>query len=412
MSKKIRLGGIVLLVAASSMVCLGQEGGRSTFRAVLGIGRAARPSAAEADKAIDQLRAKLMEQIRTSTEALRALDGVKRQLAREAAKSSTNTATRRGEDGFRALYTIDPEGSKAKYLMAAPGMISSSSPESSHDGTMIAFDAAPRHNALDEAHLFVSALEGPFKGMFKDLGCGNVPSWSPDDKQIAYMLNPGNPSGAEWGIWIMNADGSERKRLCDGWYPRFSPDGKLLHVYAPQARPASIHVIRPDGKGERQLAGRTIRVKYGGGTWSPEGNRIVFIGTRDGREHRSAGLVTRRQANCPGDLRQDGFEPFASPLARYVSLHDFGRSAGRARASAAGEEWADQPQSHVVAGREDDRVFERAIGERQTQRNRSLQTVDRVGRTRRVRLGFAIDARSHSITYSLLDGDLPLSTGC
>ena len=285
MSKKIWLVGIVLLVAVSSMVCLGQESEKSRFRALLGTFQAARSSVAEADEPIDELRAKLMEQIRTSTQALQMLDAVKRQRARETAKSSTDGTTRQGDDGFRAIYTIDPEGSKAKYLTAAPGMISSSSPELSHDETMIAFDGVPRHNSLGEAHLFVSALEGPFKGMFKDFGCGNVPSWSPDDKRIAYMLNPGNPCGVEWGIWIMNADGSKRKRLCDGWYPRFSPDGKMLHVYAPQASPSSIHVIRPDGKGERKLVGKTMPVKYGGGTWSPEGNRIVFVGTRDGKEH-------------------------------------------------------------------------------------------------------------------------------
>ena len=285
MSKKIRLSGIVLLVAASSAACLGQESVKSTFRAVLGIGREARPPVAEADKPIDELRGKLMEQIRTSTEALRMLDAVKRQRARETAKNPTDEETRRGEDGFRAIYTIDSKGSEAKYLTAAPGMISSSSPELSHDGTMIAFDGVPVHNSLGEAHLFVTALEGPFKGIFKDFGCGNVPSWSPDDKRIAYMLNPGNPAGVEWGIWIMDADGSKRRRLCDGWYPRFSPDGTLLQVYAPQARPSSIHVIRPDGEGERKLVGMTMPVKYGGGTWSPEGNRIVFVGTRDGKEH-------------------------------------------------------------------------------------------------------------------------------
>jgi len=282
MFKNTWLSGIVLLGVVSSTVCLGQEMEKSTFPALLGIRQVTRPSAAEADEPIDELRQTLTEQLRTSTQALKLLEAVKRQMASQAAKDSTEGATRRGEDGFRAVYTIDPEDPKAKYLTAAPGMISSSSPELSRDGTMIAFDCVPRHNSLGEAHLFVCALQGPFKGMFKDLGCGNVPSWSPDDKRIAYMLNPGNPSGAEWGIWIMNADGAQRKRLCDGWYPRFSPDGELLHVYAPSS--ASIHVIRPDGRGERKLVGRSMSVKYGGGTWSPEGNRIVFVGTYDGKE--------------------------------------------------------------------------------------------------------------------------------
>jgi len=338
MSKKIWSGGIVLLVAASSTMCLGQESEENTFRALLGIGLAAKPSGSEANEPFDKLRGKLMEQVRTSTQALQMLDAVKRQLAREAAKSSTDGATRRGEEGFRAIYTIDPKGSKAKYLTAAPGMISSSSPELSHDGTMIAFDGVPRHNSLGEAHLFVCALEGPFKGMFKDFGCGNVPSWSPDDKRIAYMLNPGNPCGAEWGIWIMNADGSQRKRLCDGWYPRFSPDGKLLHVYAPSS--ASIHVIRPDGRGERKLVGRTMRVKYGGGTWSPEGNRIVFVGTRDGKEHLATVAVDDEDEKSVRILyteEDEGRElvgpPAWSPDGKQIvlAIHDKANSSGSRR---------------------------------------------------------------------------------
>ncbi len=283
MVKRILLGGIVLSVALSATLCQGQESERSTFSRLFGGSPAVAYSARRPDDPIDQLRRNLMEQMRAASQSLQILEAVKRELARETGKKDADEPTRRGEDGFRALYTIDRDGSKAKYLTAAPGMISSSSPEFSHDGTMVAFDAVGTVGSLGDCHLFVYALEGPFKGMFKDFGCGNVPTWSPDDKQIAYMLNPGNPCGVEWGTWIMNADGSQRKRLCNAWYPRFSPDGKLLQVYASQS--SAIHVIEPNGRNERKIVGETMPVKYGGGTWSPDGNRIVFIGTRDGQEH-------------------------------------------------------------------------------------------------------------------------------
>ena len=38
------------------------------------------------------------------------------------------------------------------------------------------------------------------------------------------------------------------------------------------------------GRDGVRLLGLNIDVKYGGGTWSPDGKRIVFVGTRDDRE--------------------------------------------------------------------------------------------------------------------------------
>ncbi len=71
---------------------------------------------------------------------------------------------RRGETGFRALYTVDQDGLRAKYLVAAPGMISSATPEWSHDGKMVAFDAVADIDDVTKSELFVYAVEGPFKG--------------------------------------------------------------------------------------------------------------------------------------------------------------------------------------------------------------------------------------------------------
>src|SRR5688500_6324652 len=110
---------------------------------------------------------------------------------------------RRDEEGFRALYTIARDGTRPRYLVAAPGMISSATPAWSHDGKMVAFDGVPAPDQVRQSRIFVYALEGPFKGPVRDLGYGNTPSWSPDDRQIAFMLNSGTPIGAAEGIWLM-----------------------------------------------------------------------------------------------------------------------------------------------------------------------------------------------------------------
>lgn len=189
---------------------------------------------------------------------------------------------RKGEDGFRALYTMRRDGSGVRFLAAAPGMISSSSPEWSHDGRMVAFDAVPAVGALSEARIFVYAVEGPFKGTFQDLGCGNVPSWSPDDRQIAYMLNGGNPAGEKAGLWVMNSDGSNRRWLLEAWYGRWSPDGKSICAYSYQDD--SLRIIDVASNEAQPLLGGDTEVKFGGATWSPDGRRLVFVGAREGKE--------------------------------------------------------------------------------------------------------------------------------
>src|SRR5262245_42528124 len=68
---------------------------------------------------------------------------------------------RRGEEGFRALYTMNRDGTNVEYLTTAPGMISSSCPEWSHDGRMIAFDGCAKIDAVIESKVFVAAIEGP-----------------------------------------------------------------------------------------------------------------------------------------------------------------------------------------------------------------------------------------------------------
>jgi len=193
--------------------------------------------------------------------------------------------SRRNEEGFRALYTMNRDGSDVQFLVAAAGQISSATPEWSHDGNAIAFDSVDRLEQFARSRLFVYAIDGPFRGMIRDLGYGNVPTWSPDDRQIAFMLNGTNPAGAQGGIWIMNADGSGRHRVCRGWYPRWSPNGQEICLHAYFEQPQRLHFYQVETGQIRAILGTPMEVKFGGATWSPDGKQVVFIGLRDGHEH-------------------------------------------------------------------------------------------------------------------------------
>jgi len=256
----------------------------------------ARPDAATELESL-RLLLKQQEAMTRQSQAMLERIGAALEARRERPPQPAPVADRKGEEGFRALYTMNRDGSGVEYLVAAPGMISSSSPEWSHDGTMVAFDAVPDVGALGKAHLIVYAAQGPFRGMFTDLGCGNTPSWSPDDRKIAYMVNPGNPCGSKAGIWVMDSDGSDREWICRGWYPRWSPDGRHLCVYA--YFEDGLHIVDMRGGKTRKILGEPMKTKFGGATWSPDGERLVFIGTRDGKEH----LATVDVDGSPDSIR-------------------------------------------------------------------------------------------------------------
>lgn len=110
-------------------------------------------------------------------------------------------------------------------------------------------------------------------------GSAYAPAWSPDSERIAFLL-PG-------GVFVMNADGSERRRLVRirgadrasslAW----SPDGgtiayTLLRVTGPGSRatgPGSggVFLVFPDDGDPRQL---TSEVDVSA-VWSPDGRRLA-----------------------------------------------------------------------------------------------------------------------------------------
>jgi Tol biopolymer transport system component len=57
-------------------------------------------------------------------------------------------------------------------------------------------------------------LTRPTTVLVDSLPSNVAPAWSPDGQQIVFLSNrtPENSAGA-WGVWVMNADGSNQRRL-------------------------------------------------------------------------------------------------------------------------------------------------------------------------------------------------------
>src|SRR5262245_11760729 len=103
--------------------------------------------------------------------------------------------------------------------------------------------------------------------------------------KIAFARNTGPMSGDVKELYVMNADGSGQTRLARlssyGTPPAWSPDGRELAYVLGRGGPnTEIYVARSDGSGQRKLTHTPGLEVFP--LWSPDGRKLVFsrIGNR------------------------------------------------------------------------------------------------------------------------------------
>ncbi len=113
-------------------------------------------------------------------------------------------------------------------------------------------------------------------------GWDGGPTWSPDGRALAFTRSP-TLGGGLIDIYVMNADGSEQRRLTRGTRPpgkdptelAWSPVGDKIAFVSRRDGNLEIHVINPDGSGQRRLTRNTVGDSHP--VWSPDGRRIAFV---------------------------------------------------------------------------------------------------------------------------------------
>ena len=175
------------------------------------------------------------------------------------------------------IYSMDVDGNNLVQLTDRPGSdwLLACSP----DGRRIAF-TSERGVTHD---LYVMDSDGNnVVRLTHDNFLEGRPSWSPDGTRIAFSAFRFDVGNSE--IYVMDADGNNLINLTKHkWHdlrPSWSPDGrKIAFASTRDGRldtPEHIFVMNADGKERRNLTGDTDLTKNSSPTWSPDGRKIAF----------------------------------------------------------------------------------------------------------------------------------------
>jgi TolB protein len=129
------------------------------------------------------------------------------------------------------------------------------------------------------ANLSVLIQSGPWEGDY------NSPHFAPDGARLLYVRQNSSLTKPALlhGVFVARADGTERRRITPwsldaGDDPDWSPDGRLIlfHSHEGGDEQGQLYVIRPDGRGMRQLTHFKQGTWVGSASFSPDGKWITF----------------------------------------------------------------------------------------------------------------------------------------
>ncbi len=109
------------------------------------------------------------------------------------------------------------------------------------------------------------------------------PQISPNGKTVAYVQTVYNKSenSSNSDIWLISIEGGEPRRLTASpvtdTHPRWSPDGNEIAFISSREGSPQIYIIPVNGGEARRIS--NISTGASGAIWSPDGNNLAFVST-------------------------------------------------------------------------------------------------------------------------------------
>jgi Tol biopolymer transport system component len=203
------------------------------------------------------------------------------------------------------IYSANLDGQDTQRLTSSPGYDAEAT--ISPDGKTIVWTSV-KDGDLD---LYTMNLDGSrVRRLTHDIGSDGGPSFSPDSKKIVYRAaHPTDPSEVakykellaqrlvepgQLEIFVMNADGSDKKQVtrtgASNFSPFFHPDGTRI-IFSSNietrgeggGRPSfHLYLVRDDGTGLERL---TMEGHFNSfPMFSPDGKRLVWVSDRNAKE--------------------------------------------------------------------------------------------------------------------------------
>ena len=182
-------------------------------------------------------------------------------------------------EGYR-IFLMNADGSQQKALTKFKAF--EVDPVWSPDGKRLAFVGVDPKS--ESASIYVMNADGSGRKQLTEQGANTwaaAPNWSPDGKRLVFHVQESEAKEREarhGRLFVMDADGQNRKRLGDGSgvLPAWSPDGKkvLYTVKEFEAKNYGINVMGADGTNAKVL----LKGNAWMGVWSPDGKRIACVG--------------------------------------------------------------------------------------------------------------------------------------
>jgi TolB protein len=173
------------------------------------------------------------------------------------------------------LFAVNSDGSGLRQLARCQGTAGDCYLGAygwSPDGTHLAFLSGHVGGAITVSNLFLFVVNSDGTGMRRLARCGNCDtsqnlSWSPDSRRIVFATRG---EGSAPNLIIVNAvTGAERRLPASGVNPVWSPAGTRIAF----GQGAALFSIKADGSGIAQLVQQD---SVANPAWSPDGTMITF----------------------------------------------------------------------------------------------------------------------------------------